>query len=313
MEEQTTDTPIHVPVLYEETLIWLRPLPGGHYIDATLGLGGHARGILEASAPDGRLLGIDRDPEALEKAQKALASYLGRVTCYLGSFSDLGAISRQAGFEAVDGILLDLGVSSMQLDNAERGFSFRTSGPLDMRMGPDAVTSAVDIINTWPEHELARIIFEYGEERHSRRVARAICAQRPFSDTVALANVVARAAGPGGRIHPATRTFQALRIAVNDELEALERVLPQTLELLKPGAALVVISFHSLEDRIVKRFMLRETHDCICPPGIPVCTCGHRAAFRPGTRKPIMADAAEIARNPRSRSARLRAAIRLGA
>ena len=313
MDEQTTADAVHIPVLYQEAITWLRPMPGGRYIDATLGLGGHARGILEASAPDGSLLGIDRDPAALAKAQEALASYGGRVSYYCASFSELGAIARQAGFATVDGILMDLGVSSMQLGDAERGFSFRTGGPLDMRMGPDAALSASTIVNTWPEHELARIIYEYGEERHSRRIARAICAQRPFSDTVTLANLVARVAGPGGRIHPATRTFQALRIAVNDELGSLERALPQALELLEPGAVLVVIAFHSLEDRIVKQFMQREARDCICPPGMPVCTCGHRATLRPGTRKPVMADEAEIARNPRSRSARLRAAVRLEA
>ncbi|MHB1354926.1 MAG: 16S rRNA (cytosine(1402)-N(4))-methyltransferase RsmH [Anaerolineae bacterium] len=326
MYEHATANAVHIPVLYQETITWLRPIPGGRYIDATLGLGGHARGILEASAPDGQLLGIDRDPAALAKAQDTLTSFRGRVSYRLGSFSELGDIARQAGFGSVDGVLMDLGVSSMQLDDAERGFSFRTSGPLDMRMGPDAVTSAETIVNTWPEQELARIIYEYGEEKHSRRIARAICTQRPISDTVTLANLIAGVAGPGGRIHPATRTFQALRIAVNDELGALERALPQAVELLRPspsetgrgegditGSVLVVIAFHSLEDRIVKQFMQREARDCICPPRIPVCTCGHRAVLRPGTRKPVMADETEIARNPRSRSARLRAAVRLEA
>jgi 16S rRNA (cytosine1402-N4)-methyltransferase len=313
MDKQTAADAVHIPVLYQEAISWLRPMPGGRYIDATLGLGGHTRGILEASAPDGQLLGIDRDPAALVKAQEVLADYYGRVSYFCASFSELGTIAQQAGFAMVDGILMDMGVSSMQLDDAERGFSFRNGGPLDMRMGPDAAYSAETIINTWPEQELARIIYEYGEERQSRRIARAICAQRPFSDTVSLANLVARVVGPGGRIHPATRTFQALRIAVNDELGALERVLPQSLDLLKPGAALVVIAFHSLEDRIVKQFMQREERDCICPPEMPVCACGHRATLRPGTRKPVMADEIEIARNPRSRSARLRAAVRLEA
>jgi 16S rRNA (cytosine1402-N4)-methyltransferase len=313
VNEQETVNAVHIPVLYQEVIAWLHPIPGGRYIDATVGLGGHSKGILEASAPNGQLLGIDRDPVALTRAQTALAGYVGRTSFYCGSFADIGVIARQAGFGLVNGILMDLGVSSMQLDDAERGFSFRANGPLDMRMGPDAIVSAETIVNTWSEQDLARILYEFGEERHSRRIARAICAQRPFSDTETLANLIARVAGPGGRIHPATRTFQALRIAVNDELGALRLALPQTLELLKPGSALVIIAFHSLEDRIVKQFMQREARNCVCPPGMPVCTCNHHALLKPGTRKPVMASETEIARNPRSRSARLRAAIRLEA
>jgi len=303
----------HTPVLFEQVLEWLKPAPGGRYIDATLGLGGHAAGILERSAPDGRLLGIDRDPQALALAESRLAGYGDRLVTRRGSFDELERIAEEAGFTQVDGILFDLGVSSLQLDDAERGFSFQTSGPLDMRMGPDTRESAADIVNTWPEQELARVIYEFGEERHARRIARAICMQRPFYDTASLAAVVARAAGPSGRIHPATRTFQALRIAVNDELGALQRALPQAVTCLLPYGRLVVIAFHSLEDRIVKQFISREVRACICPAGMPVCTCGHRATLQLGTRKPVTADASEVARNPRSRSARLRAASKLEA
>jgi len=302
----------HVPVLFDEVMEWLQPRPGERYIDATLGLGGHAVGILERSAPDGRLLGIDRDPHALDQAQVRLAAFSERLDVRCASFAELESVAREAGYSQVNGILLDLGVSSLQLDDAERGFSFRASGPLDMRMGPDARYSAAEIVNTWPEEDLARIIYEYGEERHARRIARAICSDRPFNDTLSLAAVVARAAGPSGKIHPATRTFQALRIAVNDELGALQRALPQAVTCLAPYGRLVVISFHSLEDRIVKQFLQKEVRNCICPPEMPLCTCGHRATLQLGTRKPVKAGEAEVARNPRSRSARLRAAVRLG-
>lgn len=312
MEEILSAPANHVPVLFTEVLDWLQPAPGGRYIDATLGLGGHAAGILERSAPDGRLLGIDRDPQALKLAQQRLAAFGERVMIRCASFTDLLSVAREAGFDQVNGILFDLGVSSLQLDNAQRGFSFRASGPLDMRMGPDAEHDAAELVNTLPEEELARIIYEFGEERHARRIARAICSARPFHDTSSLAAVVARAAGPSGKIHPATRTFQALRIAVNDELGALQRALPQAVTCLAPYGRLVVISFHSLEDRIVKQFMQREMRNCICPPEMPVCTCGHRATLQLGTRKPVKASEDEVARNPRSRSARLRAAIKLG-
>ncbi|MHB9034116.1 MAG: 16S rRNA (cytosine(1402)-N(4))-methyltransferase RsmH [Anaerolineae bacterium] len=310
--ENKTATTGHIPVLFDEVMEWLQPAPGKHYIDATLGLGGHAEGILERSGPDGRLLGIDRDPQALARAQSKLARFGNRIVIRNASFADLQTVAEEAGFAQVDGIMFDLGVSSLQLDEAERGFSFRENGPLDMRMGPDAPQSAADIVNTWPEQDLANVIYEYGEERHSRRIARAICAARPFCDTASLAAVVARAAGPAGKIHPATRTFQALRIVVNDELGALQRALPQAVTCLLPYGRLVVIAFHSLEDRIVKQFIKGEVRNCICPPEMPLCTCGHRATLQLGTRKPIMASETEVARNPRSRSARLRAATRLG-
>lgn len=303
--------PIHVPVLFQEVMYWLRPEPGRSYIDATVGLGGHAQGILERSAPDGRLLALDVDAQALELARQRLAGFGSRVVLVQGQYADLAEIAEEHGFSQVAGILLDLGVSSLQLDDPSRGFSFQEDGPLDMRLSRDTRLTAAEIVNTWPERELARILYEYGEERHARRVARAICAGRPWRSTLQLAREVARVVGYSGRIHPATRTFQALRIAVNDELGALERVLPQTLELLAPGGRLVVISFHSLEDRLVKQFMVRESRDCLCPPGLPACVCGHVARLVRLTAKPVRASPEEVARNPRSRSARLRVAERL--
>lgn len=317
-QEEGSDTaPWHIPVLYQEVMHWLRPRPGGAYIDATVGLGGHARGILEHSSPDGRLLALDADPQALNHARRRLQEYVTRVVFARGRHADLGDIARQHGFDRVDGILLDLGVSSLQLGDPLRGFSFRQEGPLDMRTGPDKEVTAEEIVNTWPERELARIIYEYGEERYARRIARALCAQRPLSGTRELADLVARVIGRGGRrvqstrIHPATRTFQALRIAVNDELGSLEAVLPQMVALLAPGARLVVVAFHSLEDRIVKRFIVRESKDCICPPRVPECVCGHLATLKRLTKKPIRPTEKEAAANVRSRSARMRVAERL--
>lgn len=304
-------TPRHVPVLLQEVVEGLRPAPGGRYIDGTVGLAGHARALLAASAPDGRLLAIDRDPEALAIARRELVEFGDRVTFARGQFRDLAELARRAGMDGCDGILLDLGVSSLQLDRPERGFSFREEGPLDMRMGPDAPTTAEEIVNAWPEEEVARLIGEYGEERRARRVARAIVAARPIRTTTELADVVARAVGRTRRIHPATRTFQAIRIAVNDELGSLEAALPQAVGLLRPGGRLAVIAFHSLEDRVVKRFIARESRDCVCPPRVPVCVCGHPATLTPITKKPVRATADEVARNPRSRSARLRIAERL--
>ena len=305
---------LHVPVLLDEVLAGLRLAPGQNVVDGTVGMGGHARGILERTAPDGRLLGIDRDPNALAVAAEELAEFGSRAVLRRGEFRHLGEIVAEAGLGRVDGVLLDLGVSSLQLDRPERGFSFQEEGPLDMRMDPSAPLTAEEIVNQWPADELADLIYAYGEERHSRRVARAIVAARPLRTTGELARAVSRAVGGrSGGIHPATRTFQALRIAVNAELESLEEVLPQAVALLRPGGRLAVIAFHSLEDRIVKQFMAREARDCICPPRLPVCVCGHQATLRPVTRKPLRATEAEVARNPRSRSARLRIAERLEA
>ncbi len=310
----------HIPVLYQEVLEGLNIRPGRErgarrYIDATVGLGGHARGILEGSAPDGRLLALDADPAALALAREYLSDFAQRVTWACGRHTELASLARRHGFDPVDGILMDLGVSSLQLDDPSRGFSFQVEGPLDMRMSDEGLT-AEQVVNTRDEQELARVIYEYGEERHARRIARAICAHRPLHTTTELADVVAAAVrrasgGQRERIHPATRTFQALRIVVNDELASLEAALPQAVELLAPGGRLVVIAFHSLEDRIVKQFMRRESRDCICPPRLPMCVCEHRATIKEVTRKPIRPTEQEVACNPRSRSARLRVAERV--
>jgi 16S rRNA (cytosine1402-N4)-methyltransferase len=303
----------HIPVLLDAVLAGLAPQPGAALLDGTLGAGGHSAAWLRATAPDGRVLGFDRDAAALAVAQQTLAPFGARVTLVHASYADMGRIAPERGFAPVDALLLDLGYSSLQIDDPARGFSFRLDGPLDMRFDADQPTSAADLVNRLPERQLADLIYEYGEERHSRRIARAIAAARPIETTGALAEIVARSVprSKDNKIHPATRTFQALRIAVNDELGALERALPQAVDLLRPGGRLAVISFHSLEDRIVKQFMRRESQDCICPPEQPLCTCGHVATLREVTRKPVMADEAEVARNPRARSARLRVAERV--
>lgn len=300
----------HIPVLFREVLAGLRPQPGGRYIDATLGAGGHAAGILTASAPDGRLLGLDADPEAVEFTGQVLRPFGGRVILRTANFRQIEAIALALGFGQVDGILMDLGLSSRQLSNPERGFSFSQDGPLDMRMDPSQATTAADLVNHLPQADLADLLWRYGEERHSRRIARAIVADRPVTTTKQLADLVERTVSRRERIHPATRTFQALRIAVNDELEALSQALVQARNLLRPQGRLAIIAFHSLEDRLVKRFYQQESRDCLCPPEMPVCVCGHRATLRVLTSKPVRPTAGEIAQNPRSRSARLRIAER---
>ncbi len=303
---------IHIPVLFQAVLDGLQIRPGGRYIDATVGGGGHAAGILAASSPNGRLLGLDRDPAAVEAAGVQLVSYTGRVVLVHSSFTRLAEIARACDFVPADGILLDLGLSSLQLADPVRGFAFMSEGPLDMRFDPTTGGPiAADLVNELSAEELATLLYQYGEERQARRIAEAIVAARPIHTTRELAVVVEQATGRRGRIHPATRTFQALRIAVNDELAALEAVLPQAVEVLAPGGYLAVISFHSLEDRLVKRFLRRESRDCLCSPESPICTCDHRATLRAITRKPVRPTADEIAANPRSRSARLRVAERL--
>ena len=302
----------HLSVLYDEVLTWLEPRPGGRYIDATLGAGGHAKGLLTASYPDGLLLGLDADPAALSFAGTVLASFGDRVVLRNANFRRIGEIAVSAGFEGVDGILMDLGLSSRQLDDAGRGFSFNRDGQLDMRMNPDRGRSAADLVNTLSEADLSDLLWRYGEERQARRIARAIVAERPLDRTGQLADLVARVVGRREKIHPATRTFQALRIAVNEELDALGQALPQARDLLRPGGRLAVIAFHSLEDRLVKQFYRQEARDCVCPPELPVCACQHQATLRVLTSKPIRPTAGEIARNPRSRSARLRIAERVG-
>jgi len=301
----------HLPVLYEQVLELLAPVPGGLYIDATVGSGGHAWGILEASSPDGRLLGLDADPQALAVARERLAPFGERVILVHASFDHLARVAAEHGFQDVHGIFLDLGLSSLQLADARRGFSFQLDGPLDMRFDPRTRRTAADLVNTLSEEELADILKRYGEERFARRIAHAIVQHRPMHTTRELAELVVATVPHRGRIHPATRTFQALRIAVNDELGRLERALPQALELLRPGGRLAVISFHSLEDRIVKTFFRREARDCICPPDLLECVCGHKATLKLITRKPVVPSAEEIARNPRSRSAKLRVVERV--
>ena len=280
-------------------------------MDGTLGAGGHATGLLAESAPAGLLLGLDVDPQALELARQVLAPFGVRARLKKAAYTSLPEQLAALGWDTVDGILLDLGASSMQFDTPERGFSFLADGPLDMRFDPANPLTAGQIVNTWPEWDLADIIFRYGEERASRRIARAILSKRPISGTRQLAAVIESAVGRRGPHHPATQTFQALRIAVNGELEAVEKVLPAAVQALGPGGRLAVISFHSLEDRIVKEFFRRESKDCICPPEQPVCTCGHKASIKEIARRPITPAEAEINQNSRSRSARLRIAEKL--
>lgn len=303
----------HTPVLLDEVIEALAVRPGARYVDCTVGGGGHTEGILEESSPDGEALAIDLDPGALAAARRRLASFGNRVTFAEGNFSRLEDICREQGFAPVQGILLDLGLSSLQLEDGSRGFSFQREGPLDMRFSPRQEVTAADIVNTYSEENLARLLWEYGEERLSRRIARRLIERRPLDTTTQLAKAVEQAVGrrTRGVIHPATKTFQALRIAVNQELRHLETALVQAHGLLGFGARLVVISYHSLEDRRVKDFLRQEARDCLCPPGVPVCACGHRATLRlvgRGTTKPSQA---EVTINPRARSARLRVAERL--
>lgn len=312
------DGSLHRPVLYHQIIHALRPSPAGLYVDCTLGAAGHAWGILEASAPDGKLLGLDLDAQALEIARARLAPFGERAILRQASYAALQEQLQAIGWERVHGILLDLGVSSMQLDTPQRGFSFQHNAPLDMRFDLRAPLRASDLVNELSEQELAQLLFRYGEEKRARQIARAIVRARPVHTTAELAAIVAEASGASQKqkgsqrsIHPATRTFQALRIAVNRELEAVESILPQAVAALAPGGRLAVISFHSLEDRIVKQFFRRESQDCLCPPRQPVCTCGHKATLIELTRRPITPDAEEVAQNPRSRSARLRVAERV--
>ncbi len=302
----------HKPVLYREVISALQPDPQGRYVDGTVGAGGHAYGILEASAPGGKLLGLDRDPQALEIAAARLASFEGRAVLVHGSYQQITLHLNNQKWGQVDGVLLDLGLSSLQLEQADRGFSFQKEGPLDMRFDPAIEKTAADIVNTYPRKELANLLYEFGEEKNSRKIADAIIASRPLRTTRDLVRAIERAGSKTrSRTHPATRTFQALRIAVNDELAALEAFLPEALEAIKPGGRLAVIAYHSLEDRIVKHFFRRESADCICPPEIPICVCDHQAALKEISRRPIRPGDAEVAENPRSRSAKLRVAEKL--
>jgi 16S rRNA (cytosine1402-N4)-methyltransferase len=297
----------HLPVLYQEILNALYPQSPGLYVDGTIGAGGHAWGILDKSAPEGRLLGLDVDPQALSITAGRLKSFEGRFTLVRASYLTLANQIQKAGWQKVDGILLDLGVSSMQIDTPERGFSFKSDGPLDMRLDPGQANTAADLVNHLSEEDLAKLIWEYGEERFSRRIARAIINARPLQTTHQLAEVIRKSAGSQhDRIHPATRTFQAIRIALNGELSNISNTLPDAINCLSSGGKLAVISFHSLEDRIVKHTFQRESKDCICPPEQPVCTCNHHASVRILTRHPVEAGEDELKVNPRARSARLR-------
>jgi len=301
----------HIPVLLDETIEGLAIRPGGRYVDGTLGGGGHAQAILEASAPDGQLLGLDADPDAIERCHKRLKDYAHRATLVQANFSEMSNVATLSGFERMDGALLDLGLSSQQLGTAKRGFSFQLDGPLDMRFGSQG-QPAVEMLNELPEQELAHIIWYYGEEHRSRRIAKEIVKHRPIDNTLKLADTVVNAVGSRGRLHPATKTFMALRIATNRELDVLEAVLPQILSLLAEGSGrMAVISYHSLEDRLVKQWMLRESRDCVCPEELLECRCDHKATLRLVTRKPIRPSDEETRRNPRSRSARLRLAEKL--
>ncbi|MBT3942123.1 MAG: 16S rRNA (cytosine(1402)-N(4))-methyltransferase RsmH [Chloroflexi bacterium] len=309
----------HIPVMLPEVLRALDVKPGGAYVDANLGEGGHTEAILQANAPDGTVLGIDADAEAITSARGRLAGspdLAGRMTTANANFRDIADVSADHGHAvgSVDGVLFDLGLSSLQLDTEQRGFSFRRPDPLDMRFDVRQSITAGDIVNRYDRDDLADVIYQYGEERSSRRVAAAIVAARPLQTASQLADVIASAMprrGGRSRIHPATKTFQALRIAVNDELGALEDGLNQAISLLKPGGRVVVIAYHSLEDRIVKNLFRREATDCICPPERPICDCGHTASVTLVSRRVIKPSEAEIDGNPRSRSARLRAVERL--
>ncbi len=300
-----------------EVLRLLEPHRGGTYLDGTLGGAGHARLILETSSPDGVLIGMDHDAAALAAAEINLASFADRVILCQGNFSDMGAHLDLLGIEQIDGVLLDLGVSSHQIDSPERGFSFREEGPLDMRMNPEEGVSAATVIAQAEADELRRIFREYGEERWASKIARAIVTDRdktPFVTTLQLAELVRRVV-PGGRvpqrIHPATRVFQALRIHVNGELESLRAGLDVVMQRLKVGGRLVVISFHSLEDRMVKQTFRALATGCVCPPRLAVCACGQKPVVRLLTRKGLRATEAEVNVNPRSRSAVLRAMEKL--
>jgi 16S rRNA (cytosine1402-N4)-methyltransferase len=310
----------HQPVLAEEVMKMLAPRPGSLHVDCTVGGGGHTERILEAASPDGRVLGLDADPAAIARVGERLARFGDRLVLRQANFRSLGEVAPDAGFDAVDGILLDLGLSSFQLADTGRGFGFRAGGPLDMRFDPTRGEPAAALVARLDEAALVDLFRRYGEEPHARRIARAIVDGRraePIETAEQLATLVERAVprrpGPRGRIHPATRVFQALRIAVNGELDALEEVLAASLALLRPGGRLVVLSYHSLEDRIVKRFVAAERRGCTCPPVVPVCVCGRASRLRTVGPQPAVPNEAEVAANPRSRSARLRTAERLAA
>ena len=301
----------HVSVLLDECIEGLNIKPDGIYVDGTLGGAGHSYHIAE-KLTTGRLIGIDRDPVALKAAGERLSPFADRVTLVHSNFCRMGQVLQELGISGVDGILLDLGVSSPQLDDGQRGFSYMTDAPLDMRMNGEDVRDARQIVNTWSYEELKRILYDYGEERFAPRIAAAICRRReqaPIETTLELVDVI-KSAMPASALrekqHPAKRSFQAIRIAVNDELGAVETVMKKAVPLLNPGGRLAVITFHSLEDRIVKNAMAEAAKGCTCPPSFPVCVCGKKPQVRIVTRKPIVSGEEELERNPRARSAKLR-------
>jgi len=302
----------HEPVMMPEIMQALNVQPGGRYIDGTLGEGGHSKEIIRAANPGGQVLGVDADPEAITVATKRLAEHDDAFRAVNTNFRDIRATALQYEFVPVHGVLFDLGVSSLQLDRESRGFSFRRADPLDMRFSLDQQISASNIVNEYAESELADIIFHLGEDRAARRIANAIVRHRPLNTSLELAELIEKV-NPrrGKRTHPATRTFQAIRIAVNDELSALETALEQAVSLLGQSGRLAVISYHSLEDRIVKNFIRKQASDCICPPGTPICRCDHLATLKMISRRPQIPTDSEIGANPRARSAKLRVAERV--
>ena len=302
---------LHQPVLVQEMLDALAVAPAKTYVDGTVGQGGHSAAILAQAGTDGRVLGLDLDTDALESAKVRLAALQGSALLMKHSYSHMDEAAAGLGMAEVDGVLLDLGLSSMQLEGSGRGFSFRRDEPLDMRFDPTTGLTAQEMVNTYSLDDLTGIISRYGEEPRARAIARAIVQGRPFSSSQELAQVIAGVAGRPRRVHPATRTFQALRMAVNAELDRLRAGIQSAIGLLKPTGRLVIISYHSLEDRIVKQAFAHEARDCVCPPRIPICVCGHLATLRILTRRPITPSTKEVQANPRSRSARLRAAERL--
>ncbi len=299
---------MHIPVLYKEVIDYLEPRNGSRYIDATVGAAGHTIGLLNATEPDGVVLALDRDPAAIKYASQRLVEFKERVLLVNANYDQMATVAAAHGFSGVDGVLMDLGLSSMQLADSKRGFSFQEDGPLDMRFDTRSGSSASDIVNTASQEELARIFRQYGDVRNSRKIAAAIVRERPIGSTLQLAQLIQKESGIRKKIHPATRIFQALRITVNSELETLKDGLIAAVEVLKTGGRLAVISFHSLEDRIVKQFIRDLSRDCICPPEYPVCVCDTKPILHTLHRKVIRPSNDEVQKNPRSRSARMRVA-----
>ncbi len=303
---------LHQPVLLQETVAYLAVKTGGVYVDGTVGEGGHAQAILQASMPGGRLLGIDLDPQAVGRARQRLWHLHSSSVLMQGNYIQMEELAGSLGFSQPDGVLMDFGMSSFQVDTHRRGFSVQGEGPLDMRYDPDTETNAAHVLNSYSREQLADVFSRFGEEPKARSIAQAVVEHRPLNTTLELADLVAKTLGGRKKgIHPATKVFQALRILVNDELENIKNGLKAAITLLKPGGRLVAISYHSLEDRIVKNYLAQESRGCICPPTIPLCACSHTPTLKTLTRKVVTPTHEEISRNHRSRSARLRAAERL--